>query len=61
MTYKIEQFVSKITSSVIVKIGDESLTFNNDTELAEHTFDRKYLVADINTDGTNIVLTLVEN
>ena len=61
MTYKIEQFVSKITSPVIVKTGDENLTFNNGTELAEHTFDRKYLVTDINTDGTNIVLTLVEN
>ena len=61
MTYKIEQFVSKITSPVIVKTGDESLTFNNGTELGEHTFDRRYLVADINTDGMNIVLTLVEN
>ena len=61
MTYKIEQFVSKITSPVIVKTGDKNLTFNNGTEFAEHTFDRKYLGADINTDGANIVLTLVEN
>ena len=61
MTYKIEQFVRKITSPIIVKIGSDELAFENGLQLAESCFDRPLRIADIKAGDDRLVLTLEEN
>ncbi|MBR6101909.1 MAG: hypothetical protein IKP95_05740 [Ruminococcus sp.] len=61
MTYRIEQFVRKISSPVIVKTNTEEKHFKNGSELADYSFDRRYIVTDICTNGQNIIITLAEN
>lgn len=57
MTYKIEQFVAKITSPITVKIADEKMVFGSGAELAGYGFDKKYAVAE----DSAIVITLTES
>ena len=61
MTYRIEQFVRKISSPVIVKTGTEEIHFSNGSELAEYRFDRRYIVTGISANGQDILITLTEN
>lgn len=62
MTYKIDQFVRKITSPVVVKLGDESLSFANGQVLSENDFDRPYIVSEITaSEDSCIVIALIEN
>ena len=60
MTYKIDQFVSKISSPITVLIGDKTLKFENGETLAEYVFDRKYSVTDLKADGSVVIITLAE-
>ena len=61
MTYKIEQYVAKITSPIIVRIGAEEMAFTNGTDLAEHSFDRCLVIDSIRGEESKIIITLVEN
>ena len=61
MTYKIDQFVRKITSPVKVLIDDKMLKFENGETLAENIFDRNYSVADLRAEGSVVIITLAEN
>ena len=61
MTYRVEQFVRKISSPIVVKIGIEEMQFKNGSELAEYKFDRSFVISDINIDRKNIIISLAEN
>lgn len=59
-TFKIEQFVAKIKAPVVCKIDDGELAFESGSELAEHTFEKYYLIESIEIDGGKVVLKLRE-
>ena len=61
MTYKVEQFVRKISSPIIVKIGIEELHFNDGSELAEYKFDRSFVITDLSAKESTVAITLAEN
>ncbi len=61
MTYRIEQWVRKITSPVMVKIGDENIKMADGKQLAERSFDRPYLISEVSALDDMILIVLVEN
>ena len=61
MTYRIEQWVRKITSPVMVKIGDENIKMADGKQLAERSFDRSYLISEVSALDDMILIVLVEN
>ena len=61
MTYRIEQWVRKITSPVMVKIGDENIKMADGKQLAERSFDRSYLISEVRALDDMILIVLVEN
>ena len=61
MTYRVEQFVARITSPVVVYFGDEILELKNGQELAERSFDRSVAISEIRASDSAVVITLVEN
>lgn len=58
MTYRVEQWVSKIESPVSVRIGDNVLNFSSGEELAAFTFDRQYEVKSISAVGSTVEIEL---
>ena len=61
MTYKIEQYVAKITSPIIVRIGAEEMAFTNGTDLAQYSFDRCLVIDNIKAEGSKVIITLADN
>ena len=61
MLYRIEQWVRKITSPVMVKIGDENIKMADGRQLAERSFDRFYLISEVSALDDMILIVLVEN
>ena len=61
MTYRIEQWVRKITSPVMVRIGDENIKMADGKQLAERSFDRPYLISEVSALDDMILIVLVEN
>jgi len=61
MTYRIEQWVRKITSPVMVRIGDENIKMADGKQLAERSFDRSYLISEVSALDDMILIVLVEN
>ena len=61
MTYRVEQWVRKITSPVMVKIGDENIKMADGKQLAERSFDRPYLISEVSALDDMILIVLVEN
>ena len=61
MTYKIEQYVAKITSPIIVRIGAEEMAFTNGTDLAGYSFDRCLVIDNIKAEGSKVIITLADN
>lgn len=58
MTFKIEQFVSKIKAPIVCRIDDEELSFADGEELAAHTFDNYYFIDTVEIEDGKAVLTL---
>ena len=61
MTYRVEQWVRKITSPVMVRIGDENIKMADGKQLAERSFDRSYLISEVSALDDMILIVLVEN
>lgn len=61
MTYKIDQFVRKISSPIKVVFGNTELIFDNGEALAGYVFDKPYLISKITAQNNTIVLNLAEN
>ena len=61
MTYRVEQWVRKITSPIIVKIGDKSMIMSNGEQLADYAFDKYYCVSEVSVIDDKIIIVLVEN
>ena len=47
MTYRVEQWVRKITSPIVVEYNRQALYFDNGKELAEHEFGHSVIVANV--------------
>lgn len=60
MTYKIEQFVSKINAPIICRFEDQEWSFKDGKELAGHVFDKRYLIDSLTIEGEKVVLALSE-
>lgn len=61
MTYKIDQFVSKISSPIKVVFGNTELIFDNGEALAGYVFDKPYLISKITAHNNTVVLDFSEN
>jgi len=61
MTYRVEQFVAKIESPVVAKIGDHSIIFHNGDELASASFCEPLKIHSIYAENDRIIIELVKN
>lgn len=61
MTYKIEQFVRKITSPVIVKTDKDSVLYSNGEDLANAEFSEKMSISKISAEDNKVIVELVKN
>lgn len=61
MTYRVEQFVRKITSPVVAKIGDNSIVFHNGEGLASSSFCEPLMIDSIYAENDRIIIELMKN
>ena len=61
MTYKVEQFVKKITSPITVTIGENSIAFQNGEKLAEASFCEPVKIESITAQNDIIIIQLAKN
>lgn len=61
LTYKLESFIEKISSPVLLEYNGETLKFPNGAAAREHFFDKYLLVSDIQAHGNKIHMILKEN
>lgn len=62
MTYKLQEFISKITSPVVLLIdGEERFYFENGDKAYQGEYDKNYLVSDIRAQEDKVYITLIEN
>ncbi|MBQ9461314.1 MAG: hypothetical protein IJU51_05270 [Clostridia bacterium] len=61
MTYKIEQWVRKITSPIVVEYNRQALYFDNGKELAEHEFDHSVIVGNVMAYDKSIYIMVLDN
>lgn len=61
MTYRIEQFVRKITSPVIVKTGKDFVQYSNGEELANAEFSEQMSIINISAEDNKVIIELVKN
>lgn len=60
MTYRIDQFVKKIKAPIVCKFDDQELSFENGEKLAEHVFEKYYLIDSVEIEDGKAVLILTE-
>ena len=61
MTYRIEQFVRKIKSPVIVKIGTDTIQYSNGEDLANAEFSEQLSIINISAEDNKVIIELVKN
>lgn len=61
MTYKIDQFVAKITSHLLLSYDGYEKIFENGKQLADADFDKYYLIDSISIKDDMIAIKLKEN
>ena len=62
MTYRVEQWVRKITSPIIARINDKELSFENGDSFANSfTADKPVIIHSISVLGGKIVVELIDN
>lgn len=61
MTYRVEQFVAKIESPVVTKIGDHSIIFQNGEAFANASFCEPVVIDSIYAEDNRVVIELVKN
>lgn len=61
MTYRVEQFVRKIKSPVIVRIGDDSIDFADGEKLAEASFCDPIIIDSIIAEDNRIIIQIAKN
>ncbi len=61
MTYRVEQVVRKIKSPVVVKIGDNTISYQNGESLAEASFDEPVKIESITAQNDKIIIQLTKN
>lgn len=61
MTYRIEQFVRKIKSPVIVKIGENCSQYVDGKSLAEAEFSEQMSIIKISAKDNKVIIELVKN
>ena len=60
LTYKIDQFVKKIHAPITCRYEGQEWKFENGEELADHAFDKRYLIDSLEIDESRAVLQLSE-
>ena len=61
MVYKLERFVERITSPVVVAFGDNEVEYADGRTLSEQNFEKYWLVDSISVRNSKIVLVMKEN
>lgn len=61
MTYRVEQFVRKIKSPVIVKIGENCLQYSDGMSLADAEFSEQMSIINISAEDNKVIIELVKN
>ena len=61
MTYKLESYISKISSPITLVISDIKIDFVNGSAAYDHDFDKRYVITDIYSDDGKVCLALQEN
>ena len=61
MSYLLEEFVERIEGPVICVIDGVEYGYASGKELAQVSFEKRYVVSSISTSDKGIVLVLVEN
>ena len=56
MVYKLERFVERITSPVVVAFGDNEVEYADGRTLSEQNFEKYWLVDSISVRNSKIVL-----
>lgn len=58
MSFYLDNEVRKITSPIILCVGDRKMIFENGEELSEHCFEKRYAIDAITAQDNRIVITL---
>ena len=58
--YKLEPIVKKISSRIVVCIGDQKLEYCSGTELSEARFDKRYIIDKIFAENDRVCIVLNE-
>ncbi|MBR6984315.1 MAG: hypothetical protein IKH75_12480 [Ruminococcus sp.] len=62
MTYRLQEFVSKISSPTVLLIdGKEQFYFENGDKAYQAEYEKYYLVSEIRAHADKVYITLVEN
>ena len=62
MTYKLQEFIGKISSPVFVIIDEEErFCYENGNKAYQAEYDKYYLVSEIRAQADKVYITLVEN
>lgn len=61
MTYRVEQWVRKIKSSVTVNIGETAISYPNGEELADDSFSEPLVIDSVLAENSKIIIKLVKN
>ena len=61
MTYRVEQFVRKIKSPVIVKNGTDIIQYSNGEDLANAEFSERMSIIKISAENSKVIIELVKN
>ena len=60
LTYKVDQYVRKLSSPVVVRIGADEMSFSDGQALADASFDKSYRIKEIKSSGNLVYIFLEE-
>lgn len=61
MTYRVEQWVRKITSPIIVEYNHQTLCFDNGKGLAEYAFEHSVTIGNVMAKDKSIYIMVLDN
>lgn len=60
MKFKIDSEVRKITSPIVLNIGDKEQNYENGSALSDYEFDKRYVIESISAKGDLVYITVAE-
>ena len=61
MTYRVEQWVKKISSPIVAEYYQKILNFDNGKQLAEYTFDHSVTITNVMAKDKSIYIMVLDN